>query len=129
MERSVATAAASGAAAAADGAFGDRAEVRLAEAGHLGRGHRRVGELAALLIEEDATTLPPLARQALRVLLAQLQALDDQIANLEAAVIASHRDNEASRRLASIPGVGPITASAIVASVANKAIRTCVACW
>jgi transposase len=38
---------------------------------------------------------------------------------LEAAVIASHRDNEASRRLASIPGVGPITASAIVASVAE----------
>src|ERR1700750_2246583 len=83
------------------------------------QGVRRVGELAALLIEEDATTLPPLARQALRVLLAQLQALDDQIANLEAAVIASHRDNEASRGLASIPGVGPITASAIVASVAN----------
>jgi transposase len=83
------------------------------------QGVRRVGELAALLIEEDATTLPPLARQALRVLLAQLQALDDQIANLEAAVIASHRENEASRRVASIPGVGPITASAIVASVAD----------
>jgi transposase len=83
------------------------------------QGVRRIGELAALLIEEDATTLPPVARQALRVLLAQLQALDDQIANLEAAVIASHRDNEASRRLASIPGVGPITASAIVASVAD----------
>jgi transposase len=83
------------------------------------QGIRRVGELAALLIEEDATTLPPLARQALRALLAQLQALEEQIAILEAAVIASHRDNEASRRLASIPGVGPITASAIVASVAE----------
>jgi transposase len=83
------------------------------------QGIRRVGELAALLIEEDTTTLPPLARQALRALLAQLHALDEQIATLEAAVIASHRDNEASRRLASIPGVGPITASAIVASVAD----------
>jgi transposase len=72
-----------------------------------------------LLIDEDATTLPPLARQALRVLLAQLHALDEQIASLEAAIVASHRDNEASRRLASIPGVGPITASAIVASVAD----------
>jgi len=83
------------------------------------QGVGRVGELAALLIEDDATTLPPLARQALRALLAQLHALDEQIASLEAAVIASHRDNEASRRLASIPGVGPITASAIVASVAD----------
>jgi transposase len=83
------------------------------------QGIRRVGELAVLLIDEDATTLPPLARQALRVLLAQLHALDEQIASLEAAIVASHRDNEASRRLASIPGVGPITASAIVASVAD----------
>ena len=83
------------------------------------QGIGRVGELAARLIEDDATTLPPLARQALRALLAQLHALDQQIASLEAAVIASHRDNEASRRLASIPGVGPITASAIVASVAD----------
>jgi transposase len=83
------------------------------------QGIRRVGELAALLIEVDATTSPPLARQALRALLAQLQAPEVQIATLEAAVIASHRDNEASRRLASIPGVGPITASAIVATVAD----------
>jgi transposase len=83
------------------------------------QGIRRVGELAALLIEEDATTLPPLARQALRAPLAQLQALEEQIASLEAAVIASRRDNAASRRLASITGIGPITASAIVASVTD----------
>ena len=83
------------------------------------QGIRRVGELAALLIEEDATTLPLLARRALRALPAQLHAREEQIATLEAAVIASHRDNEASHRLASIPGVGPITASAIVASVAD----------
>jgi transposase len=37
------------------------------------QGIRRVGELAGLLIEEDATTLPSLARQALRALLALLQ--------------------------------------------------------
>ncbi len=38
---------------------------------------------------------------------------------MEAAIVASHRDNEASHRLTSIPDVGPITASAIVASVAD----------
>ncbi len=83
------------------------------------QGIGRVGELAALLIEDDATALPPLARQAVRALLAQLQALDEQISSLEAAIVASHRNNEASRRLASIPGIGPITASAMVASVAD----------
>jgi transposase len=75
--------------------------------------------LAALLIEEDATNLPPLAREALRALFARLQSLAGRIAGLEAAIVASHRNNEVSRRLASIPGVGPITASAIVASVAD----------
>ena len=83
------------------------------------QGIGRVGELAALLIEEDAVVLPPLARQALRALLAQLRALDEQISSLDAAIVASHRDNEVSRRLATIPGVGPITASAMVASVAD----------
>jgi transposase len=83
------------------------------------QGIRRVGELAALLIEEDATPLPPLAREVLRALLAQLQTLGERIASLEAAIVASHRKNEVSRRLASVPGVGPIIASAIVASVAD----------
>ena len=78
-----------------------------------------VGELAALLIEEDATMLPSIARQALLTLLSQLQALGKQIATLEAAIIVNHRENEVSRRLASIPGVGPITASALAASIAD----------
>src|SRR5262249_18534356 len=46
---SVAAAAAAGAAAAADGAFRDRTEMRLTEARHIGRRHRRVRELAALV--------------------------------------------------------------------------------
>ena len=83
------------------------------------QGIRRIGELAALLIDEEATNLPPVAREALCALLGQLQTLDERIRKLEAAIVASHRNNEVSRRLASVPGVGPITASAIVASVAN----------
>ena len=83
------------------------------------QGIQRVGDLATLLIEDGPTTLPAFARQALRALLAQLQALGEQIKSLELAIVASHRNNEASRRLTSIPGVGPITASAIVTSVAD----------
>ena len=45
------------------------------------QGIRRIGELAALLIEEDATPLPPLAREVLRALLAQLQTLGERIAS------------------------------------------------
>ena len=83
------------------------------------QGVSRVGELAALLIEEDATMLPAMARQALLALLSQLHALGKQIAKLEAAIVTSHRENEVSRRLASIPGVGPITASALAARLST----------
>ena len=37
----------------------------------------------------------------------------------EVAIVTWHKDNEASRRLATIPGVGPITASAIVATITD----------
>ena len=78
-----------------------------------------VGELAALLIGERAPQLPQLAREVLIALIGQLQALEERIAMIEAKVLAWHRGNEASRRLATVPGIGPITASAIVASITD----------
>ena len=42
-----------------------------------------------------------------------------EIACAERCIHAWHRSNEASRRLESIPGIGPITASALVASVTH----------
>jgi len=41
------------------------------------------------------------------------------VEQIEAAIIAWHKDNEASRRLAALTGIGPITASAIVATVGD----------
>jgi transposase len=38
---------------------------------------------------------------------------------LEATIVASHRKNVVSRRLVSVPGIGPIIASAIVAGAAD----------
>ena len=83
------------------------------------QGAKRVGELVALIMGEDEAALPNLARQGLRLLAAELQALDQRIKDAEAAILAWHKEHEASRRLAAIPGVGPITASAIVASVGD----------
>jgi len=85
------------------------------------QGARRVGELVALLMGEDETVLPALARQALRLLAAELHALEQRITQAEDAIMAGHKQNEASRRLAAIPGIGPITASAIVATVGDAA--------
>jgi transposase len=61
--------------------------------------------------------VPELARSALSVLVDQFGLLEIGIKKAEAGIMAWHRGNEASRRLATIPGIGPITASAIAATV------------
>ena len=61
--------------------------------------------------------MPALAREALRGLAAELEALDRRVKEIEVAIVRWHKDSEASRRLATLPGVGPITASAIVATI------------
>jgi transposase len=78
-----------------------------------------VGDLLALAMDKGETGLPVLARQALHELAAALEGLDRRIERAEAAILAWHKDCEASRRLAAIPGIGPITASAIVATVGD----------
>jgi transposase len=85
------------------------------------QGISRVADLVAMLLGEDETTIPALARQALRGLVAELETLGERIEAIEAAILAWRKGNEASRRLATIPGVGPITASAIVASMTDPA--------
>lgn len=81
------------------------------------QGMARLRELMALVEAEEAC--PEQARRALRVLLARLHALEDGIAALEAAIVAHARQDETARRLATIPGIGPITASLIAATVAD----------
>jgi len=83
------------------------------------QGIGRVADLVAVLVGEDTASMPALARQALGGLAAELEALGKRVEEVEAAIVAWHKDNEASRRLASIPGIGPITASAIVATVTD----------
>ena len=55
----------------------------------------------------------------LGILATQLREIDARIQVVEAQLMTWHRSNEVSLRLATIPGVGPITASAIVATIAD----------
>jgi transposase len=52
-------------------------------------------------------------------LLEHLKELDRQADEIGAQIEAWHRDNELSRKLARVPGIGPITASALAATVGN----------
>lgn len=85
------------------------------------QGTARAGEPVALVTGEDEAKLPALARRALRGLAAELEALGERVKEVEAAILAWHKDSEASRRLAAIPGVGPITASAVAATATDPA--------
>ncbi len=80
-----------------------------------GIGH--LPELVAVLQREDEAVLPRLAREVLQGLAAELETLAGRIEETEAAIPAWHKASAASRRLAQIPSVGPIIASALVATV------------
>ena len=76
-----------------------------------------MSELLAALRAEATTGLPSLAKAALLGLADEIGALEHRAEEIEAAILGWHKGNEASRRLASVPGIGPITASALVATV------------
>src|SRR3954452_18774664 len=81
------------------------------------RGIGRLEELVALA--DVGHALPGRARQVIRELLEHCRILAASIEVLEAEIVAHARQDEAARRLATIPGVGPITASLMAATVAD----------
>lgn len=80
-------------------------------------------------LHEDQATLPMLARFALHGLVAQLRSIEVGIEKIEVEILKWHRSNEASRRLATIPGIGPITASAIAASAIAASVPDATLFW
>jgi transposase len=81
------------------------------------RGIRKLGELMSLVHADDS--LPRQARQAITGLSDYCHDIAEGIETLEAEIVAHARHDETARRLATIPGVGPITASLITATVGD----------
>jgi transposase len=69
------------------------------------------------ILEDGDNGLPGIMRELLDRLLVHLNELGREVDDLERKIEALHRENHASRRLAQIPGIGPLTASALLASV------------
>jgi transposase len=61
----------------------------------------------------------PAACGILKVLARQYGAIGTEIAFIDKSIMALHRGCEASRRLAEIPGIGPIGATALVAEIGD----------
>ena len=83
------------------------------------QGASKVAELIEVIEDLEDARLPTLAREALGSLVEQLRMTQIQILDLEKKLLAWHRANEASRRLETIPGVGVITATALVATIGD----------
>ena len=81
------------------------------------QGLRNVGKLIAIVRDQTDARVPDLARQVLQVLAAQIEQLEAAVAAIEKQLMAWHKSNPVSQRLASVPGIGPIIATAIVATV------------
>jgi transposase len=80
------------------------------------QGRRGFAALAAALASGEAA-VPPVLREALHMLVQHIDRLADAIAALEQRIVAAARQHPAMRRLATIPGVGPLTAHAIVTAI------------
>ena len=77
------------------------------------KGLAHLDKLAALIA--DPLAVPEGVRSVCTVLLDSLAVLDRQIALLDKEIARRAREDEVARRLMTIPGVGPITATAIAA--------------
>jgi len=78
-----------------------------------------VRERVPVLLARAGDTLPLAFRQLIERLLSHLRNLHQQVGELEAQIKAWHSHSALSRRLEKIPGIGPLTASALVASIAD----------
>ena len=83
------------------------------------KGRNGTTELLKIIANENNDGIPATARFCLDALARQYVALAAEIGAIDKQIHAWHRSCEESRRLESIPGVGPIVATALVAEVGD----------
>jgi len=84
----------------------------------------QIKELLAVIANKDDRRLPLDARACLESLGRQFLSVHEEICAADRRLYAWHRSDPVSQRLATIPGVGPVTASALAASIADPSVFT-----
>lgn len=93
---------------------------QMAEIGIIARqGQAGFSALLAMIEHPEERRLPAEIRSILQVLVEQWRSLGPQIAALEQQIIAWHKSNADSLRLATIPQFGPIVSSALLATAGD----------
>lgn len=83
------------------------------------KGRNGTAELLSIVADADDLRIPPVARGILDVPARQYSAIGAEIGAIDKSILAWHRSCEPSRRLAEIPGIGPIIATALVAEIGD----------
>ena len=81
-----------------------------------------VKKLLGIIADPHDARLSPVARTCLESLARQFLSLHEEIYATEKQLHAWHRSSEVSQRLETIPGIGPITASALAASITDPEV-------
>lgn len=82
---------------------------------------RRAGlrQLLTVLGDLEDRRIPPLAREVLAPLVTHIRELEAKIAELDRRLVEMSRSDPITRSLVAVPGVGPVIATAVVATVAD----------
>ena len=87
-----------------------------------GVGRNGVEVLLELIATGEDKRVPAAARECLMALAAQLELAKRQIRGADRHILACHRSSQVSKRLQAIPGVGPLIATALVASIPDPTV-------
>src|SRR5438105_4200974 len=88
------------------------------------QGREGLNELLKIVASDADERLPADARASLVMLAAELRAMQTLIGLIEKRIVTQHRENEESKRLRTVPGMGIIGATAIADPVTDpKAFR------
>ena len=82
-------------------------------------GRKGVEELLGVIADASDNRVPEVVRDCLAALGSQLLGLKKKILEFDRVIMTWHRSNQTSKRLNCIPGVGPLLATALVASVGD----------
>src|SRR5579864_1941031 len=83
------------------------------------KGRRHLNQALPRILEDAELPLSGSFRVLLAQLKLELEQLAERIAQMDAVIEQEARENEACQRLTTIPGVGPVTATALIGAIGN----------
>lgn len=83
------------------------------------QGRRKLEDALSVFADEDDPRLSPRIRVLIEDLRAEWRGLDERIAVFDAEFVQMAREDETTRRLSAIPGIGVINATALTAAVGD----------